>query len=56
MALGVYPAPAVHRQKTTVEAEADTYGSSYNSWVGHGDVLYFVTHAGLYAAPLRVAG
>jgi outer membrane protein assembly factor BamB len=46
----------VRKNKEIVEAEADTHGSSYNSWVAHDDVLFFNIGAGLYAARLSIAG
>ena len=42
--------------KEVVEAENDYYGASYNSWVAHGDVLFYQPHAGLYAVRLKLDG
>jgi hypothetical protein len=46
----------ISKNKNVVPAEEDYYGSSYNSWVAHGDVLFYAPHAGLYAVRLAVGG
>jgi outer membrane protein assembly factor BamB len=44
----------VGKGKAVAPAEEDYYGSSYNSWVSHDDVLFYQPKAGLYAIKLAL--
>ena len=46
----------VAKGKVLAEADQDCYGASYNSWVAHGEVLFYQPHAGLYAVRLGLQG